>query len=90
MRNSTLTEQNSWRVLFYEDKDEYYEGYLFRSKDDAVKAALEYCKSMSPKKRSKLIKVNADKLILGARESKEYVIIMPPEQSKKMRKPYDA
>lgn len=87
MGDGTLTEQNSWRVLFYEDKNEFYEGYLFRSKDDAVKAALEYCKSMSPKRRSKLIKVNADKLILSARDSCEYVVIMPPEKFKKMRKP---
>jgi hypothetical protein len=77
--NNNLTEQNSWKVLFYENVDEFYEGYLFGSKEDALKAALEFCKQMSPKKRSELIKVNADKLVLGARNSTEYVVIKPPD-----------
>ena len=82
----TLIEKNSWRVLFFEDVDKLFEGYLFKTKDDALGAALEYCKQMSPSKRSNLNKVNAKRLIMAAKNSKEYVIIMPPDIEKNKKK----
>jgi hypothetical protein len=82
MSENKLNEYNSWRVLFYESEDELYEGYLFKSKNDALEAAMQFCRQMSPNERTKLIKANAKGMILGARNSNEFTIIKPPENEK--------
>lgn len=80
--SENLNEYNSWKVLFYESEDELYEAYLFKSQSDALAAAMQFCKQMSPDERTKLIKVNAKSLVLGARNSNQFTIIKPPENIK--------
>ena len=75
-----MTEENSWKAMFYESNGEFFEGYLFHDSEDALEAARSFCQQMSPKERTQLLSVNSKRIILGAASSREYVVVLPPEK----------
>ena len=79
---SEMTEEDSWKAMFYESSGEFFEGYLFHDSEDALDAARSFCRQMSPKERTQLLSVNSKRIILGAAASREYVVVLPPEKIK--------
>ena len=60
-----MTEENSWKAMFYESNGEFFEGYLFHDSEDALEEKV-FCQQMSPKERTQLLSVNSKRIILGA------------------------
>lgn len=83
MRSEDLNEENGWKAMFYESSGELYEGYLFIDVEDAMESARAFCQQMSPKDRTQLLAVNSKRIIVGASESKEYVVVLPPTKIQK-------
>jgi hypothetical protein len=78
MRSEDLNEENGWKAMFYEASGELYEGYLFIDAEDAMESARAFCQQMSPTERTQLLAVNSKRIIVGASDSKEYVVVLPP------------
>ena len=78
MPKKKLKEENSWKVFFFTNEEDY-EGYLFVSGIDATNSANEFCKHHSPKKKAKLGKVNKQGIKYVGENSDAYALVIPPE-----------